>query len=135
MIAGGTGEPATGRPHRPGAPPVTPDDARDRELLRLRDKQHELEKQQWGTGALARELGRGLGELRDSVRGLRDDLAALEERVEGMTTADKIAAGVAQGIAHERRARWTLARKLVAAGAGTLLLVPALHDLIAWLGG
>lgn len=105
----------------------------DAELLRLRQSDRELELELVRHDGRLKDQARGLGELRDVVRELRADHDALEERVDGMTTAEKIATGVAQGIARERRARWTLARKTGAALAGAILLLPALHDLAVWL--
>lgn len=105
----------------------------DAELLRLRQTDRELELELVRHDGRLKDQARGLGELRDVVRQLRADHDDLEERIDGMTTAEKIAAGVATGIARERRARWTTFRKIGAGAGATILLVPALHDAALWL--
>lgn len=99
----------------------------DAELLRLRNKVHTLEKQVWAAAGVGREHTRVLGEL-------RDELHELTARVEDMTEAEKIQNAVAAGIRADRRRRFTIPRRLAGAVAAAILIVPAVHDLVSWIG-
>lgn len=101
-----------------------PDDA---ELLRLRNRFHDLEKQVWAAAGVDAELARKLTDLRDRVD-------TLTRRVDGVTKADEIAHAVTTAIRADRRRRFTIPRRLAGAGVALILLVPALHDLTGWIG-
>lgn len=104
------------------------------ELTRLRDRFHDLEKQGWGTAALAKELGRGLGELRDGLHELERQHNELCEQVDGMSRAEEIGHAVTAALREDRRVRWSLSRLLASGAAALVLLVPAVHDLVTWVG-
>lgn len=88
----------------------------------------------WGASALAKEVGRGLGELRDRLHELELAHQELEELVDGMTKAEEIAAAVTVAIRNERRAFINWPRKTVGAVLAVLIAAPALHDLVSWIG-
>jgi hypothetical protein len=80
-------------------------------------------------------LEHSIGADRQELRRLRTDHDRLVRDVASMSKADEIAAAVTDAIGADRRARYTLGRKVVAVTAAAILLVPALHDLFVWIGG
>lgn len=94
------------------------------ELRRVRDKVHDLVTLEATVAAQGRLIGATRRELRELV-----------ERVDDMTEAEKIQHAVTTAITAERANRWTRPRKLAGAIAAVILLVPAVHDLAAWLPG
>lgn len=73
-----------------------------------------------------RQQARGIGELRDELHELR-------KVVDGMTEADKIATAVATALRQDRSRWFNGWRRLGAAAGAAILLVPAVHDAVAWL--
>lgn len=101
------------------------DDSTPHERRRLGDRS--LSDRVTGLEYRTRDLGRGLGELRDEVRHIR-------EVVDGMTEAEKIATAVTAALRADRH-RWfgSFPRRVLAALASGLLLIPAVHDLAGWI--
>jgi hypothetical protein len=84
---------------------------------------------------LAQALWRFEGRLRDQARGLgelRDSVHDLERFRDEMTRAEEIGEAVSAALERDRRIRFTFTRKVAAALAGAILLVPAVHDLVSW---
>lgn len=98
------------------------------EIFRLRDRQGKQERELAGFDYRLRDLARGLGELRDQVHELR-------EQVDGMTEAEKIATAVAAAMRQDRRRWFNGYRRAGAAAAAVVVLIPAVHDAVSWLYG
>jgi chromosome segregation ATPase len=118
-------------------------EARD-EILRLRDRYHELSNAHMRLEGKVEQLeiwrGELLGELREWRRDLQkwhDDvqsqLDTLGDELEGLMKADEIADAVAAGVSAAMQQRnkleLTLLQKLGAGVAGILALLVALHSL------
>lgn len=99
---------------------------------------HSLEGTVAGLDYSQKEMRRGLGELRDTIRDTGRELHAavqqVNDKVDNMAHADEIAQNVAAAIRRDRHRRWTAGRKAAAATVAALALIPSLHVAAAWVG-
>ena len=72
--------------------------------------------------------------LTHELRRVFAGLDRLREDVDEMAKADQIAHAVARELDVKRRQRFTFGRKVAAAVAAVIVLVPALHDAFLWWG-
>jgi hypothetical protein len=69
------------------------------------------------------------------VHELASRLAELEELVDGMTRAEEIAHAVVAAQRRERRNVLSVPQRLAGAILALLVAVPAVHELVVWIGG
>lgn len=96
------------------------------ELLRLRERQEKLSVEVIGHGHDLKNLATGLGEL-------RDDLRRVEDQVEGMSRAEEIADHVTAALRQDRQRYLNGWRRTGAALLALILAAPAAHDLFRWI--
>lgn len=109
------------------------------EIIRLRDRVHDLEGTVRGLDMGQKAMREGMGELRDQIRDtgreLHAEMMAIQQTVNDMVSADKIAVAVTAAARRERRRFWTAGRTALAAVASLVLLTPSLHLLWGWAHG